>query len=70
MLQRDGLVVLWRNAFPVICDFDRVKAVVLEMYLEGSSVGVKGIFDELFYDRAEVNDDLAGLDLMDLEDDG
>ena len=32
-----------------------------------ASPGIYAIFDKLFYNRAKVNNDLAGLDLMDLK---
>ena len=58
--------VLAVHPLAVIRYSDEASAAGLEFHLEDRGARVDRILDELFDDRAEVYNDLTGLDLMDL----
>lgn len=66
MLEREAGIVVRRNARPIVLDFNGIEPLVLETDLDAGGAGVQTVLDELFCNGAEVDNDLARLDAMDL----
>jgi hypothetical protein len=67
VFQGERVEVIGGDARSIVHDFDSIDPVVLEPDLERRCVRIEGIFNEFFDYGAEINDDLSGLDLMDLK---
>lgn len=65
MLQGNGLEVLGSDAFAVVLHFDGVQTLGFEADFDVGGTRVQAVLHQFFDHRLQIDDDLAGLDLMD-----
>ena len=59
MPESEAIMICWGYAAPVVLYFNGIESIIPETNFHTCGAGVEAVFDELFDNGAEVDDDLT-----------